>query len=86
MNNPLENTPRLECTLISLNPGEKAIISRINSEEVELALLKMGISIGATCQLAGRSPLKDPIAFTANKIKVFVRKKDASYIWMNRVS
>lgn len=73
-------------TLASLNPGEKAKISEIKSEEVELALLKMGISIGDTCELAGRSTLKDPIAFKANRVKVFVRKKDASHIRMSRLS
>ncbi len=77
---------REEFSLSALNPGEKGVISKINSEEVELALLKMGISVGATCQLSGRSPLKDPIAFTANQVKVFVRKKDASHIWMSRLS
>ena len=75
-----------EFTLAALNPGEKGVISRINSEEVELALLKMGISVGATCQLSGRFPLRDPIAFTANQVKVFLRKKDASEVWMSRLS
>lgn len=77
---------REKFTLDNLNPGEKAVISKINSEEVEMALLKMGISIGATCQLSGRSALKDPIAFRANQLKIFVRKKDASHIWMSRIS
>ncbi|MEM6802055.1 MAG: FeoA domain-containing protein [Bacteroidota bacterium] len=75
-----------EFSLDYLKPGQKAVISKINSEEVELELLKMGISIGTSCQLSGGAPLKDPIAFIANQVKVFVRKKDATQIWMSRIS
>ncbi|MEM8888538.1 MAG: FeoA family protein [Bacteroidota bacterium] len=72
-------------TLADLKPGEEAVIARIKSEEVELALLKMGISVGVRCKRSGKAPLRDPVAISANQVKVFLRRKDALEVLMSNL-
>ncbi|MEM7368497.1 MAG: FeoA family protein [Bacteroidota bacterium] len=68
--------------LSETTPGDIGRISKIDNTELEVALLKMGISTGDICRVSGIAPLGDPIALLVGRTKVSLRKQDAKHIWI----
>ena len=70
------------CSLDCLCRGEKAKIMNIDSQELELALLKIGVMKGDQVSMADKAPFGGPLAFQVNGTKISLRKKDASHVWI----
>lgn len=68
--------------LSTLRTGRSGRIVRIDSPEVEVALLDLGVVIGDMFTLSDTAPLGDPIAISINGTKIFMRKKDAAAVWV----
>jgi ferrous iron transport protein A len=68
--------------LSGLSAGVSGHISRIDAPELEVALLKMGISIGDRCKISGIAPFGDPIAIRVDRTQISLRKCDARHIWI----
>ncbi|MDP5170600.1 MAG: ferrous iron transport protein A [Bacteroidia bacterium] len=73
-----------ESGLLSMQPGEYARIAKIDAPELEMALLKMGVSIGDEISFAGTAPLNDPVSIRVHRTKLLLRRDDASHIWINK--
>lgn len=67
-------------TLDSMKIGERGKIIRVNSEELQIALMKLGVLPGDQFWVSDVAPLGDPIAITINRTKVSLRRKDASFV------
>ncbi|MEL6588843.1 MAG: FeoA family protein [Bacteroidota bacterium] len=67
-------------TLDSMKIGERGKIIRVNSEELQIALMKLGVLPGDQFWVSNVAPLGDPIAITINRTKVSLRRKDASFV------
>jgi len=83
---PIQSSPSAATakTLKTLKKGDEGRIDAINSPQLALALLKMGIIIGDWVQITDIAPLGDPIAIKVNGTKISLRKKDASAICITR--
>ncbi|MEL6846783.1 MAG: FeoA family protein, partial [Bacteroidota bacterium] len=57
-------------TLDSMKIGERGKIIRVNSEELQIALMKLGVLPGDQFWVSNVAPLGDPIAITINRTKV----------------
>lgn len=73
-----------EVSLSSLRKGSNGYITRIDQPELEIALLKMGVTVGDRLILTGAAPLHGPIAIRAGHVKLSLRSEDASHIWINQ--
>jgi ferrous iron transport protein A len=73
-----------EVPLSSLRAGDRGQIARIDAPELEIALLKMGVTIGDQLAFAVAAPLGGPIAVRAMHTKLSLRREDAMHIWINR--
>ncbi len=72
-----------ESMLSTLKKGEQGQIVRIDSPELEIALLKMGVCIGDQIAYRGSAPLGGPIAIRTQQTKLSLRREDACHIWIN---
>ncbi len=70
--------------LLTLHPGESGRIAHIDAPELEIALLKMGVTVGDEVSFAGAAPLNDPVSIRVHRTKLLLRREDASHIWINR--
>ncbi len=68
--------------LSELKIGETATISSIETAEMQVALMNLGVLEGDKCKLTDIAPLGDPIAILVNGTKVSLRKKDAEKVWI----
>jgi len=68
--------------LSSLGLYQQAVIVAVVSDNLRLALLKMGVSVGNRLSIANIAPLGDPIALSVNGTKISLRKADAAQIWI----
>ena len=56
-----------EKSLVQLKPGQRGKIALIDNEELKLALLEMGISVGDELIHTGVAPFRDPISIMVNR-------------------
>lgn len=73
---------KMQTHLSDLTPGDMGEIMDIQSKELALALLRMGVSKGDRVTLTDIAPLGDPVAIKVNGTKLSLRKKDAASIWI----
>jgi ferrous iron transport protein A len=66
--------------LSELALGESATIVAIETAELQVALMSLGVIEGDSCMLCNVAPLGDPIAIHINGTKISLRKKDAQGI------
>ena len=71
-------------SLCELRKGDQAQILEIRSQELEVALLKLGVSKGDQLVLSNVAPFGGPMAICINGTKISLRKQDASHIWITR--
>lgn len=67
-------------TVASLQIGEKAVIEKLDFEEVPLALMEMGCIPGKEVTLVQVSPLNDPLYIQVNDSHFAIRKEAAERI------
>ncbi len=67
-------------SLAEMRVGESGKIVRVDSEEIQIALMKLGILPGDLFWISNIAPLGDPIAITINRTKVSLRRQDANYV------
>ena len=68
-------------TLISLSPGEMAVIQTFNTElNLQSRLVEMGILPGVEIRLIKKAPFKGPIAFKIRGYEVSLRYGDAKQV------
>ncbi len=65
-----------------LKIGETATISTVETAEMQVALMNLGVLEGDTCRLSDIAPLGDPMAILVNGTKISLRKKDAEKVWV----
>jgi len=69
-------------SLKGLAHGQKGVITHIEGEEIQLALLELGIKTGDEMTHMGTAPLGDPISIMVNRTQICIRKRDAENIWI----
>lgn len=67
-------------TLDQLKNNQKAIIVKINKDEVPLKLIEMGCMEQHEVQFISQAPLGDPLCFTIDGTRVAIRKETAKHI------
>ena len=68
-------------TLISLSPGETAVIQTFNNDlNLQSRLVEMGILPGAEIRLIKKAPFKGPIEFKIRGYEVSIRYRDAEQV------
>jgi ferrous iron transport protein A len=72
--------------LSALTLHSRAYITAIDTDDLHLALLKLGVSVGNQLYLCNIAPLGDPIAIAINGTKISLRKTDAAHIWVQTQS
>lgn len=73
-----------EKSLAELRRGQSGHITRIDQPELEIALLKMGVTVGDSIALTGAAPMRGPVAVRVGHIKLSLRREDASHIWISQ--
>lgn len=68
--------------LSTLKKGESATIISIDTPEMQVALMSLGVLEGDRCKLSDIAPLGDPIAIQINGTKVSLRLRDAASVWV----
>ena len=68
-------------TLLSLSPGETAVIQTFNNDlNLQSRLVEMGILPGAEIRLIKKAPFKGPIEFKIRGYEVSIRYRDAEQV------
>ena len=68
-------------TLISLSPGETAVIQTFNNDlNLQSRLVEMGILPGVEIRLIKKAPFKGPIEFKIRGYEVSLRYRDAEQV------
>ena len=68
-------------TLLSLSPGETAVIQTFNNDLIlQSRLVEMGILPGAEIRLIKKAPFKGPIEFKIRGYEVSIRYRDAEQV------
>lgn len=70
----------MDITLAKMKVGEGGKILRVDSEELKIALMKLGVLPGDQFWVSDIAPLGDPMAITINRTKVSLRRQDASHV------
>ena len=70
-------------TLISLSPGETAVIQTFNNDlNLQSRLVEMGILPGVEIRLIKKAPFKGPIEFKIRGYEVSLRYGDAEQVFI----
>ena len=69
--------------LSDLARGNACTIVSVETFELQVALMNLGVLEGDSCILSDIAPLGDPVALKVNSSKISIRKKDAALIWVN---
>ncbi|MFA5311912.1 MAG: FeoA family protein [Methanomassiliicoccales archaeon] len=70
-----------ETTLETLEPGNKAIIKRVEAAgPARKRVAEMGLSKGTCVEMVRRAPMNDPIEFRVRGYNISLRKVEASAI------
>ena len=68
-------------TLLSLSPGETAVIQTFNNDlNLQSRLVEMGILPGVEIRLIKKAPFKGPIEFKIRGYEVSIRYRDAEQV------
>ena len=68
-------------TLLSLSPGETAVIQTFNNDlNLQSRLVEMGILPGTEIRLIKKAPFKGPIEFKIRSYEVSIRYRDAEQV------
>ena len=68
-------------TLLSLSPGEMAVIHTFNNDlNLQSRLVEMGILPGVEIRLIKKAPFKGPIEFKIRGYEVSIRYRDAEQV------
>mgnify|MGYP001281804879 CR=1 FL=1 len=68
-------------TLLSLSPGETAVIRTFNNDlNLQSRLVEMGILPGVEIRLIKKAPFKGPIEFKIRGYEVSLRYRDAEQV------
>lgn len=67
-------------TIANLKKGQKAIIGKMNSDDIPLKLLEMGCLPGNVVELIQIAPFKDPLYLNINDTFLSIRKETAKLI------
>ena len=68
-------------TLLSLSPGETAVIQTFNNDlNLQSRLVEMGILPGVEIRLIKKAPFKGPIEFKIRSYEVSLRYGDAEQV------
>ncbi len=70
----------MDKSLTDMRVGESGKIIRVDSEEIQIALMKLGVLPGDKFWVSNIAPLGDPIAITINRTKVSLRRRDADHV------
>jgi ferrous iron transport protein A len=54
----------------------------VDTPELQVALMNLGVLEGDICRIVNIAPLGDPIAIAIHGTKICIRKKDAHSIWV----
>ncbi|MEL6191988.1 MAG: FeoA family protein [Bacteroidota bacterium] len=85
INSSYSKSAKVPSKLSQFSIGEKGCISEIQSKELEICLLKLGVCKGDTCLLSNKAPLGDPLAIVVNGTKISIRREDAARIRMQAI-
>ena len=66
--------------LSELRPGQKGIIERVNSIDLELKLMEMGCLPGEAISMEQIAPLGDPVSVQVSGYRLSLRMDEAQYI------
>ncbi len=72
----------MNVTLSDLTQGQVGKIIKIEGEEIQIALMKLGILPGDVFKVCNFAPLGDPMAIQINRTKVSLRRQDARSVWV----
>lgn len=73
-------------SLRKLQVGQKAVIASISAQgELGRRIRDMGLVPGATVEITGRAPLKDPVALRLKGFTLSLRNNEADYITVQTV-
>ena len=72
----------MQKSLSDLSPGQQGKIVKIETEDIQIALMKLGVLPGDICKVSDIAPFGDPMAISINRTKVSLRKKDAASVWI----
>ncbi len=71
--------------LNNINPGECAIVKKINSESgIRRRLMDIGLIENTVVECVGKSPLGDPAAYLIRGAVIAIREKDCSDILVEK--
>lgn len=71
--------------LSELHISESAMIDRIESAEMQVALMQLGVREGDTFSVSNIAPLGDPMAIHINGTKISIRRQDAKSIIVKKL-
>ena len=71
--------------LSELHISETATIDCIESPEMQVALMQLGVREGDNFTVSDIAPLGDPMAIRVNGTKISIRKQDAKCIIVKKV-
>ncbi len=64
-----------------MSPGQKGSINKVSAKgELGRRIRDMGLVPGASIQIQGRAPLKDPVAIRTRDFTLTLRNSEADYI------
>lgn len=70
-----------QINLRQLGLGQKASIAKINAEgELGRRIRDMGLIPGASVEIVGKAPLRDPVALRIEGTTIALRNSEADYI------
>lgn len=84
---PAENTTAAQLCLADLKPGERARITRVNSQKPQLRkrIMEMGLLPGTVVELERFAPLGDPLELAINDYHLSLRKEEAAFILVEQL-
>lgn len=72
--------------LSELKPGQKAIITQFNNEEIHLKLMEMGCLPGESISVQKIAPLGDPVSVIVAGYTLSLRLDEADLIMVDLIS
>ena len=74
------------CSLDSLLPGDKAVISSISGKTNEEAhLMEMGLLVGTQVEFIKTAPLGDPIELRVRGYHLSIRRSEAHAVLVDKI-
>ena len=76
-----------EVSLDALVPGEKGVISRLDTRtpEIRQRLLEMGLTKGTYIEIIRLAPLRDPIEILVRGYRLSLRRKEAEAVIITKI-